>query len=49
METTLFSVIDAEIPVIAPDESAESSSEFVTLDDAKLRQVGGGLVIGVVY
>jgi hypothetical protein len=49
METTLFSMIDVESPVIAHGESAESSSELVTLDDSKLRQVGGGLVIGVVY
>jgi hypothetical protein len=45
METTLFAVINVETPVIVADAGVEPVMELVTLDDSKLRQVGGGMVI----
>jgi hypothetical protein len=49
METTLFAVINVETPVMVEDKSAESRTELVTLDDAKLRLIGGGMVMEVQY
>jgi hypothetical protein len=49
METTLFSMINVETPVIVAEDSVESAAELVTLGDAFLRQVGGGMVMEVQY
>jgi hypothetical protein len=47
METTLFATIVAETPVITADEVVDQAAELVTLDDSKLRQVGGGFAMVV--
>jgi hypothetical protein len=49
METTLFSMINIETPVIVSEKTAESAVELVTLDDVKLRQVSGGMVMVQTY
>ena len=45
MEATLFSMINAEIPVIVADDGVEPTSDLAILDDTMLRLVGGGHVI----
>jgi hypothetical protein len=47
METTLFATIVAEAPVITADDVVDQVAELVILDDSKLRQVGGGMVMVV--
>jgi hypothetical protein len=47
METTLFAVINVETPVNVEYSNTVSECELVILDDAKLRQVGGGLCVEV--
>jgi hypothetical protein len=49
MESTLFATINVETPVITADDGADQAAELVTLDDANLRQVGGGMVITMQY
>ena len=44
METTLFSLINVETPVIVAEDGADTITDLVILDDAKLRLVGGGHV-----
>ncbi len=45
METILFPMINIESSAVVVEETVESAAELVTLDDAKLRQVGGGVVV----
>ena len=47
METTLFSMINLETPETSSIPSVEPTMELVMLDDAQMRQVGGGLVLVV--
>jgi hypothetical protein len=49
METTALVMINAEAPALVADELAVSTTEFVVIDDVQMRQVGGGLVVEVVY
>lgn len=49
METSLFAMINVEPSLKVTENSAESVAELVTLDDEKLRQVGGGVVIVLTY
>ena len=45
METTLFPMINIESSAVVAEDTVESVAELLTLDDAKLRQVGGGVVV----
>jgi hypothetical protein len=49
METTLLATIIAETPVITTDDVVDQAAELVSLDDSKLRQVGGGMVMVVTF
>ena len=49
MEMTLFSMINVESPVTVAQDHDESVTELVALDDAKLRQVGGGVCVGLIF
>lgn len=49
METTLFSMIDVETLMTVAEPRDEATTEVVTLDDAKLRLVGGGVCVGLIF
>lgn len=49
METTLFSLINVETPVIVAEDGSDTITELAILDDAKLRLIGGGTAMVVQF
>lgn len=49
METTLFAMTNAQISLATSEENVEQVGGFEVLDDAQLRQVGGGMVAVLLY